>query len=43
MEEANAKAASKDDEADGAHRLRDILVAEVSLVDRAANKYSFRR
>lgn len=41
MDEANAKAASKDDEADGVHRLRDILVEEVSLVDRAANKRRF--
>jgi hypothetical protein len=41
MDEANAKAASKDDEADGVHRLRDIVVEEVSLVDRAANKRRF--
>ncbi len=41
MDEANAKAASKDGEADGVHRLRDILVEEVSLVDRAANKRRF--
>lgn len=41
MDETNAKAASKDDEADGVHRLRDIVVEEVSLVDRAANKRRF--
>ena len=41
MDEANAKAESKDDEADGVHRLRDIVVEEVSLVDRAANKRRF--
>lgn len=41
MDEANAKAASKDGEADGVHRLRDILVEEVSLADRAANKRRF--
>lgn len=41
MDEANAKTASKDDEADGVHRLRDIVVEEVSLVDRAANKRRF--
>lgn len=40
-DEANAKAASKDDEADSVHRLRDIVVEEVSLVDRAANKRRF--
>jgi hypothetical protein len=40
-DEANAKAAIKDDEADGVHRLRDIVVEEVSLVDRAANKRRF--
>jgi hypothetical protein len=40
-DEANAKAASQDDEADGVHRLRDIVVEEVSLVDRAANKRRF--
>jgi hypothetical protein len=28
-DEANAKAASKDDEADGAHRLRDIVVEAI--------------
>jgi hypothetical protein len=37
MNEAGAKAASSEDEADGVHRLRDIVVEEVSLVDRAAN------
>ena len=40
MNEASTKA-SKDDEADGVHRLRDILVEEVSLVDRAANQRRF--
>lgn len=40
MNEASTKA-SKDDEADGVHRLRDIVVEEVSLVDRAANQRRF--
>jgi hypothetical protein len=40
MNEASAKAASED-EADGVHRLRDIVVEEVSLVDRAANQRRF--
>lgn len=40
MNEASAKAASEDD-ADGVHRLRDIVVEEVSLVDRAANQRRF--
>jgi hypothetical protein len=33
MNEAGAKAASSEDGADGVHRLRDIVVEEVSLVD----------
>lgn len=41
MNEASATKASKDDEADGVHRLRDIVVEEVSLVDRAANQRRF--
>lgn len=41
MNEASAKAASKDDEKDGVYRLRDIVVEEVSLVDRAANQRRF--
>jgi hypothetical protein len=41
MNEAGAKAASSEDDADGVHRLRDIVVEEVSLVDRAANKRRF--
>lgn len=41
MNEASAKAASSGDEADGVHRLRDIVVEEVSLVDRAANQRRF--
>jgi hypothetical protein len=41
MNEANSKAASKDEDADGVHRLRDIVVEEVSLVDRAANQRRF--
>jgi hypothetical protein len=40
MNEASTKA-SKDDDADGVHRLRDIVVEEVSLVDRAANQRRF--
>lgn len=39
MSEAKTKPA--DDEMDGVHRLRDILVEEVSLVDRAANQRRF--
>lgn len=41
MNEAGAKAASSEDGADGVHRLRDIVVEEVSLVDRAANQRRF--
>ncbi len=41
MNEASAKAASSGDEAEGVHRLRDIVVEEVSLVDRAANQRRF--
>jgi hypothetical protein len=41
MNEASVKAASKADEMDGVHRLRDIVVEEVSLVDRAANQRRF--
>jgi hypothetical protein len=40
MNEASTKA-RKDEEADGVHRLRDIVVEEVSLVDRAANQRRF--
>jgi hypothetical protein len=36
-----AQPGEKDDEAPGVHRLRDIQVEEVSLVDRAANKRRF--
>lgn len=41
MNEASTKAASKTDDAEGVHRLRDIVVEEVSLVDRAANQRRF--
>jgi hypothetical protein len=41
MNEAGTKAASSEDESDGVHRLRDIVVEEVSLVDRAANQRRF--
>jgi hypothetical protein len=41
MNEAGAKAASSEDGAEGVHRLRDIVVEEVSLVDRAANQRRF--
>lgn len=41
MNEANAKTANSEDEAAGVHRLRDIVVEEVSLVDRAANQRRF--
>ncbi len=41
MNEASAKAESSEDDAEGVHRLRDIVVEEVSLVDRAANKRRF--
>src|SRR5687767_15952317 len=41
MNEANAKTANSEDEAAAVHRLRDIVVEEVSLVDRAANKRRF--
>lgn len=40
MNEARAKATSKDGD-EGVHRLRDIVVEEVSLVDRAANQRRF--
>jgi hypothetical protein len=39
-DEAHATTGPEDDE-DGIHRLRDIVVEEVSLVDRAANKRRF--
>jgi hypothetical protein len=41
MNEASTKTASQDDDAEGVHRLRDIVVDEVSLVDRAANQRRF--
>lgn len=42
MDAATELAARRDsDEAEGVHRLRDIVVEEVSLVDRAANKRRF--
>ena len=41
MNEASAKTANSEDEAAGVHRLRDIVVEEVSLVDRAANQRRF--
>jgi hypothetical protein len=41
MNEASTKTARKEDDADGVHRLRDIVVEEVSLVDRAANQRRF--
>ncbi len=41
MGEANARAADGEKEASGVHRLRDILVEEVSLVDLPANKRRF--
>jgi len=41
MNEASTKRASKDDDAENVHRLRDIVVEEVSLVDRAANQRRF--
>ncbi|MGH6954637.1 MAG: hypothetical protein ACREGL_10665 [Alphaproteobacteria bacterium] len=41
MNETSAKAANSEDEAAGVHRLRDIVVEEVSLVDRAANQRRF--
>ena len=39
--EANATKREPEDDEDGVHRLRDIVVEEVSLVDRAANKRRF--
>jgi len=39
--EANATKQGPGDDEDGVHRLRDIVVEEVSLVDRAANKRRF--
>ncbi len=39
--EANATKREPDEDEDGVHRLRDIVVEEVSLVDRAANKRRF--
>jgi hypothetical protein len=41
MGEANERAANGEGEASGVHRLRDIIVEEVSLVDLAANKRRF--
>ncbi len=41
MNETSAKTANSEDEAAGVHRLRDIVVEEVSLVDRAANQRRF--
>lgn len=41
MSQASTKTTSKEDDADGVHRLRDIVVEEVSFVDRAANQRRF--
>src|SRR6266481_777244 len=39
--DANDRASQPDEGQSGVHRLRDIVVEEVSLVDRAANKRRF--